>query len=308
MKTEIQENIYCNLNNISLEDDPLCILPAESWVKIDSHIQKVQRALRKERNLKATADAPTKEGLRNILRGIYYRRDKNCKWKEIPAVFGDHKIIYAYFRNWLNSGLTDKVDRLVRKQEKKNAENWLEQWKVSQTAPPEPTDVQKAFEAILDLNYQLKHWRSIAEVSTIADLPFNFDLLTDDEQLRLLTFLGSEINIFADMLKIIEDHTCSSELAAQALANEAHRFDMFRGWPGTLNLTVAKETFYIVESIATCVNDCLIKVMAALNDFTSLERSKAYAGLAKEIEVLNALRNEMAEVEQMNKNTHSLWR
>ena len=51
--------------------------------------------------------------MRKVLAGILYVLRTGCQWKAMPREFGSGSAIHAYFQEWAESGLFEKLWRLA---------------------------------------------------------------------------------------------------------------------------------------------------------------------------------------------------
>jgi transposase len=51
---------------------------------------------------------------RDFLEALLYLADAGCKWRQLPASFGDWSAVYNRYRRWLAAGVFDRIhERLV---------------------------------------------------------------------------------------------------------------------------------------------------------------------------------------------------
>lgn len=51
---------------------------------------------------------------RSILEGILYQREHNCRWRDIPAEFGNYITIWRRARDWSQDGLLERILTRIR--------------------------------------------------------------------------------------------------------------------------------------------------------------------------------------------------
>ena len=49
--------------------------------------------------------------LRDVVTGIFYVLRTGCQWKAMPAQFGSGSAIHAYFQEWVQAGIFEKLWR-----------------------------------------------------------------------------------------------------------------------------------------------------------------------------------------------------
>ena len=52
---------------------------------------------------------PQRLPLRNIVTGIFYVLRTGCQWKAMPVQFGSGSAIHAYFQEWVQLGIFEKL-------------------------------------------------------------------------------------------------------------------------------------------------------------------------------------------------------
>ena len=56
---------------------------------------------------------PREVNLREIVNAIFYVNRTGCSWRDIPGDFPHWQTVYTYFRNWRDSGVWKKNQRLI---------------------------------------------------------------------------------------------------------------------------------------------------------------------------------------------------
>jgi transposase len=279
-----------NENMTAAKYTPLSILSPESWDKVDTHISKAQRTLLKTQGCTDVRCA-SKEELRLILSGIYHHRDTTSRWSEIPDKYGDYTTIYRHFRHWHKVGLIGKVDRLLRKEQKKIDDEKMKATRElieSMRIPKRvPTDFDKASESVKCLVYYFGQY--------IEKLPKHFDYLADADQSSLIAYLESEIDSLAVLFKHMKNG--SLELAAQVLdARQNNKQCWSESSKNHFGFTEAEAA---ISNASFCISMYTEKYMKIYSNLVDDDKSMLTARLFNELERLHALLRDLKEIEQM---------
>ena len=79
-------------------------LPDVLWLRIEPLLPNYKRSCKGGR---------PRLPLRNVVTGILYVLRTGCQWKAMPTEFGSGSAIHAYFQEWVERGLFQKLWRIA---------------------------------------------------------------------------------------------------------------------------------------------------------------------------------------------------
>jgi transposase len=85
--------------------------PRRRWELSDHDWRGVERVL--DRLDPVAATGRPRIDRRRALNGILYRTRTGCRWRDIPAQYGDDATLHRTFRKWLQLGVFDKIGNIL---------------------------------------------------------------------------------------------------------------------------------------------------------------------------------------------------
>ena len=83
------------------------------WAKIETQLPRYQTS--------HLGGRPRVSSLRPITEGILYKLRTGCQWKSLPRPYGNAATVHRYFKQWIVSGVLDKVWALAMQEHRDSA-------------------------------------------------------------------------------------------------------------------------------------------------------------------------------------------